>query len=155
MEYKEIILSLKNLIKDVKYDVTILSNTSAFLFGNLNNINWVGFYLTKDDGMHLGPFCGKVACMFLPYNKGVCAKCATTKEAIIVKDVHEFKGHIACDSNSNSEICIPLFINNKLYAILDIDSPIKNRFNDNDLKNLKEIVNILETEILKSQILLD
>lgn len=155
MKYDELLKVLKSLIKDNKYDVSILANTSSLLYENLDNLNWVGFYLTKDDGMHLGPFCGKPACVFLPYNKGVCAECAGKKEAIIVRDVHEFKGHIACDSASNSEICLPLFINDKLYAILDIDSPIINRFNLDDLNNLKEIVKILENELTKSKILLD
>ena len=133
----------------------MLSNTSSLLYENLGNVNWVGFYLAKADGLHLGPFCGKVACIFLPYNKGVCAACATSLKSVIVKDVHEFKGHIACDSASNSEICIPIMVNNKLYAILDIDSPIVNRFNDVDLTNLEAISSLIEKEIEKSNILLD
>lgn len=152
---KEIIPVLSSLISDNKYDVSILANTSSLLYENLGDVNWVGFYLAKDDGLHLGPFCGKPACIFLPYNKGVCAYAATTKKSVVVKDVHEFKGHIACDSASNSEICIPLFINDKLYAILDIDSPIINRFNEDDLKNLEDITNILVGEIKKTNILLD
>ena len=155
MEYKEIITVLESLIKDNKYDVSILSNTSSLLYENLGNVNWVGFYLAKEDGLHLGPFCGKVACIYLPYNKGVCAKAATTLKTVVVKDVHEFKTHIACDSASNSEICIPIIVKGKLYAILDIDSPIINRFSELDQTNLETISSLIEKEIEKSNILLD
>ena len=155
MEYKEIITVLESLIKDNKYDVSILSNTSSLLYENLGNVNWVGFYLAKEDGLHLGPFCGKVACIYLPYNKGVCAKAATTLKTVVVKDVHEFKTHIACDSASNSEICIPIIVKGKLYAILDIDSPIINRFSELDQPNLETISSLIEKEIEKSNILLD
>ena len=105
---------------------------------------WVGFYLLKDNILKLGPFQGKVACMMIPLNKGVCGYCATTKETIIVKDVHEFRGHIACDSRSLSEICVPIIINNELYGLLDIDSPITNRFSDLDKEYLEKATKIIE-----------
>ena len=87
--------------------------------------------------------------MVIPLNKGVCGFCATKRESIVVKDVHEFKGHIACDSRSQSEICIPIMIHNEFYGLLDIDSPITNRFDDNDRKNLEKLVVILQKEIEK------
>ena len=102
------------------------------------------FYLFKDGVLKLGPFQGHVACMVIPLNRGVCGACATKKETIIVSDVHEFKGHIACDSASNSEICIPIFVNNEFYGLLDIDSPNKNSFNEVDKKNLEAAIHILE-----------
>ena len=125
--YNEIISILQELIKDNEYDITILANTSALLYEKIENINWVGLYLNKNETLLLGPFQGKVACTKIPFNKGVCGKCATTLETILVPNVHEFPGHIACDSASNSEICIPIIINNKFYGLLDIDSPIINR----------------------------
>ena len=98
---------------------------------------------------------GKPACIYLPYTKGVCAEAARTLKPVLVKNVHEFKGHIACDSASNSEVVIPLIVNNKLYGVLDIDSPTLNRFNEDDLKNIASIAKVIEAEIQKSNILLD
>ena len=147
--YNEIINILPQLLKDNEYDITILANTSALLYEKIENINWVGFYLNKNETLLLGPFQGKVACTKIPFTKGVCGKCARTKETILVSNVHEFPGHIACDSASNSEICIPIIINNKFYGLLDIDSPIINRFNEDDKINLENIVQILTEEIKK------
>ena len=143
-KYEELLRQLEALIIGIDYDITILSNASALLNEYLENINWVGFYLLKDNILKLGPFQGKVACMMIPLNKGVCGYCATTKETIIVKDVHEFRGHIACDSRSLSEICVPIIINNELYGLLDIDSPITNRFSDLDKEYLEKATKIIE-----------
>ena len=148
-KYNEILQILPSLIKDNTYDITILANTSALLYEKLDNLNWVGFYLNKNETLLLGPFQGKIACTKIPFNKGVCGKCATTKETILVPNVHEFKGHIACDSASNSEICIPIIIKNKFYGLLDIDSPIINRFNSTDKTYLEEIVRIITNELEK------
>jgi GAF domain-containing protein len=147
--YNELLSQAEALVTGIDYDITILSNISALLNEYLDTINWVGFYLLKDNVLKLGPFQGKVACMVIPLNKGVCGFCATNKESIVVKDVHEFKGHIACDSRSQSEICIPIMIHNEFYGLLDIDSPITNRFDDNDRKNLEKLVVILQKEIEK------
>lgn len=148
--YNEIISILQELIKDNEYDITILANTSALLYEKIENINWVGFYLNKNETLLLGPFQGKVACTKIPFNKGVCGKCATTLETILVPNVHEFPGHIACDSASNSEICIPIIINNKFYGLLDIDSPIINRFSVIDKSNLEKLTQIITNELDKS-----
>ena len=145
--YKELLTNLEALITGIDYDITILSNASALLNEYLDNINWVGFYLYKDGKLILGPFQGKVACMIIPLNKGVCGYCATNKETIIVKNVHEFKGHIACDSASESEICVPIIINNELYGLLDIDSPTQNRFNDKDKENLEKAIEIIKKHL--------
>lgn len=147
--YKEILEMLPALIEDNNYDITILANTSALLYEKMDNVNWVGFYLNKKETLLLGPFQGKVACTKIPFSKGVCGKCATTLETILVPNVHEFPGHIACDSASNSEICIPLIINNNFYGLLDIDSPVINRFTETDKFNLEQIVKIIINELNK------
>ena len=142
--YKELKMVLKPLIENIKYEITLLSNTSALLNDYIDNINWVGFYIFKNNELILGPFQGHPACTNIPLNKGVCGKCATDKKTILVKNVHEFPTHIACDSQSNSEICIPIFKNNEFYGLLDIDSPSLNRFLDDDQKILEEIVKTIE-----------
>ncbi len=113
------------------------------------------FYLSLDNGLYLGPFMGKTACLYIEYNKGVVGTSAYLNETIVVKDVHKFKGHIACDSNSKSEICIPININNNLYAILDIDSPLLERFSENDKNNLEDIAKIIENSLASVKLLLD
>ena len=129
---------------DTEYEhMTILSNTSAIIYQLFPNINWVGFYIYKNNCLHLGPFQGKPACMKIDINNGVCGYSARNKQSIIVDNVHEFEGHIACDSNSNSELVIPIIINNKLYGVLDIDSPIFNRFSKNDLLLFESIVDYI------------
>jgi len=150
-KYKSIISELPHLICDLEYEVTILSNASALLNEHLDIINWVGFYLLKDNKLILGPFQGKPACTTIPLNKGVCGACATNEATIIVDNVHEFKGHIACDSASNSEICIPIFKVNKFYGLLDIDSPIINRFNNEDKTYLEAVVKIIEKALISAK----
>ena len=145
--YNELKKILISLIENNEYDIQILSNASAILNDYIENINWVGFYLLKDNRLILGPFQGHPACINIPLNKGVCGMCASNKETIVVENVHEFKTHIACDSASNSEICIPIFKNDNLYGLLDIDSPILNRFNEFDKTNLEQIVKIIEDVI--------
>ena len=136
--------------KDEIYeDVTVLSNTSAIIYQLFPNINWVGFYLYKNNILQLGPFQGKPACMKIPLDKGVCGYSARNKTSIIVPDVHKFEGHIACDSDSNSELVIPIIINNELYGLLDIDSTLFNRFSNDDLTLFTDIINYLITIIKK------
>ena len=133
------------LIND--YDITTLSNSSALLNMYLEDINWVGFYLLKYNQLILGPFQGKVACTNIKIGRGVCGTCIQEEKTILVPNVHEFKGHIACDSASNSEICIPIYANNKLYGLLDIDSPILNRFNDIDKINLEKLCKMINENL--------
>ena len=127
-----------------------LANCSALLFYALKDINWAGFYLTQtneDNGKEyllLGPFQGKTACIRIPSGRGVCGTALATKEVQLVKDVHEFPGHIACDSASNSEIVLPVFQNGKVVGVLDIDSPVFNRFDEEDKEGLQTLVTILE-----------
>ena len=113
----------------------------------LENINWVGFYLVKENELVLGPFKGYLPCIRIPFTKGVCGHAATTKKTVIVKNVHEFAGHIACDRATNSEIVIPILKDGQLIGVLDIDSPILNRFNEIDQKYLEKFVQILAKTI--------
>ena len=109
---------------------TDMANTSAFLFEHLPDINWVGFYLLEESSLYLGPFQGKVACTVIPLSKGVCGHSASIRKTVVVEDVHQFAGHIACDSRSNSEVVIPLIREGQLLGVLDVDSPSFNRFKD-------------------------
>ena len=127
--------------------ITVLSNTSAIINQLFPNINWVGFYLFEDGILQLGPFQGKPACMFIKLENGVCGWSARNRKSIIVDNVHEFEGHIACDSASNSELVVPIIIDDKLYGVLDIDSPLYNRFNNNDLDTMEQIVCLISKKI--------
>ena len=141
---------LKALLDDNKYRLSILSNASAYLNESIDNINWVGFYLLDKDTLYLGPFQGKPACILIPVGKGVCGDTVAKKQTIVVDNVLEYKGHIACDSNSRSEICIPLHIEGKTYGLLDIDSPIFNRFDDSLKNELIEASIIIEEALEKA-----
>ena len=122
--------------------ITNLSNASALL-NTLEDINWCGFYLKDGDVLYLGPFQGDVACTRIPLDKGVCGKAARDAKTIIVPNVNEFAGHIACSSLSKSEIVTPIIVNNEVKAVIDIDAPIYNRFNQNDQKLLEELADVL------------
>lgn len=138
---------LKTFISQEKYLITLLANSSAFFNEHLEDINWVGYYLYKDNQLILGPFQGKVACEIIPLDKGVCGYCASKKETIVVDDVHNFSAHIACDSASNSEIVLPILIDNQLFGVLDIDSPSKARFTNQDKEILEQCVLVLQEKI--------
>ncbi|HYK73687.1 MAG TPA: GAF domain-containing protein [Pseudoneobacillus sp.] len=134
---------LKALIEDEKNQIANLSNASALLNQFLDRINWVGFYLMDDKELVLGPFQGLPACVRIPVGKGVCGTAIAKRETILVEDVHQFPGHIACDAASQSEIVIPLIKNGDILGVLDIDSPEKSRFDEEDKQNLEEFVEIL------------
>lgn len=142
-------LSLISLLEDDYFEMSILANTSAFLNQILENINWVGFYILKDDYLYLGPFQGKVACTQIKVGNGVCGSAVQNRSTIVVQDVHDFPGHIACDEASNSEIVIPIYVNNKIYGVLDVDSPSKNRFTNIDKVLLEKLVKVLENQLSK------
>ena len=144
-DYKEINETLKALVKDVPYTMTNLANASALLNEKLEGINWVGFYTIKDDQLVLGPFQGKVACTMIAFGRGVCGTAVQMDSTQVVPDVHQFKGHIACDSASNSEIVIPMHRKGRVFGVLDIDSPLFNRFSEEDREGLEEFVRILES----------
>ena len=122
--YKLLITQIKSLIENEKDLIANLSNISAVLFDSLKDTNWAGFYLIKNNQLVLGPFQGKISCTRIDIGKGVCGTCVKEKKALLVNNVHSFDGHITCDSNSNSEIVLPIIINEKVIAVLDIDSPL-------------------------------
>ena len=141
--YELMLKQLQALSEGIDYQITVLSNASALLFDTLDNINWAGFYLMSNDKLLLGPFQGKPACTQIPLNRGVCGAAATTKSTQRIEDVHAFPGHIACDGASNSEIVIPLIIDGECIGVLDIDSPIKNRFDEVDQYYLEQFAVLL------------
>ena len=120
--------------------VSNLANISAIL-NEMEDINWCGFYLAKDDKLYLGPFQGELACTIIPFGKGVCGKAAVEKKTLIVDNVLEFKGHIACSSKSRSEIVTPIIKNGSVFGVIDIDSPTFSRFKEEDQKVLEKIAN--------------
>ena len=142
--YDTLIMQFEGLTYDQKYLVTLLSNSSALLMETLDDLNWAGFYLYRDGKLILGPFQGKVACEVIEMGKGVCGTAALTDQTQLVRNVHEFPGHIACDSASKSEIVIPLHVNGELLGVLDIDSPVLNRFDEIDQVNLEKIATLIE-----------
>ncbi|GAB1372262.1 GAF domain-containing protein [Candidatus Kapaibacterium sp.] len=137
------IQELIELTKDEKDFITNASNFSALIFNSLSELNWVGFYMISKGNLLLGPFQGKPACIHISMGKGVCGTSAKMRQTIIVDDVHEFPGHIACDSASNSEIVIPIIKNDKLYGVLDIDSPVKSRFSKLEQELFEKMLEIL------------
>lgn len=139
----EILLEqIKSIIdKDIPL-VSNLSNISSLLY-KLDNINWAGFYLVDQDRLYLGPFQGDVACTIIPKGKGVCGTCLERKESIIVPNVHEFKGHIACSSLSKSEIVVPVIVDDEVKLIIDIDSPIYDRFHQKELAFLESVRDLI------------
>lgn len=145
--YDDILLQLDALLEDAPTLMSQLANTSALLNVYLENINWVGFYLYQHDQLILGPFQGLPACTQIEIGKGVCGTAAKKLETIRVEDVHLFPGHIACDSASESEIVLPIIINEKLFGVLDIDAPIKNRFTEDDEIGLKKVVDLLSKKL--------
>ena len=147
--YNSILKQLEALLEGVNDNIANLSNAAALLNVYLEDINWVGFYLNKTEELVLGPFQGMPACTKIKIGNGVCGMAAKNMETQLVNDVHQFPGHIACDSASNSEIVIPMIVNNNLFGVLDIDSPIFSRFDEIDKEYLEKFTDILESNIVK------
>lgn len=141
--YKYMNVKLVGLIGDEPDWLANLSNASALLWLFIDNINWAGFYLMKNGKLVLGPFQGKPACINIELGKGVCGTAAETRKTQLVKDVHEFPGHIACDGASQSEIVVPIIVNGEVLGVLDIDSPITDRFNEEDKAGLERLTQTL------------
>ena len=135
---------LKSMIADVPHLIANLANAAALLYENLPEINWAGFYTLEGERLVLGPFQGKPACIEIPVGKGVCGTAVEQDRIQRVDDVHQFPGHIACDAASNSEIVLPIRCNGRIWGVLDIDSPVTNRFDATDEAGLSAFVNILE-----------
>lgn len=141
--YKQLILQIEHLINEDEPLLSSLSNITAVLKETFSKISWVGFYLTKENKLYLGPFQGKIACTKIDFGNGVCGTSAKMKETIIVENVDKFPGHIACDSGSKSEIVVPLIKNDKTLGVLDLDSYNFSAFNGIDKKYLNQICNLL------------
>ncbi|MDI9484340.1 MAG: GAF domain-containing protein [Bacillota bacterium] len=143
-DYSLLKRQLKSLLEGETHWLANLANTSALLFSELNDLNWVGFYLLEGTELVLGPFQGKPACVRIPLGKGVCGTAAEAGEVIVVPNVHEFPGHIVCDAASQSEIVVPMITGQgRLLGVLDVDSPVLQRFSNSDAEGLSELVEIL------------
>lgn len=145
MDYKILELTIKSIANSEDRLITKLSNISAGIYQYMDNLNWAGFYLLDETGqnLYLGPFQGKIACSNINIENGVCGKAVRTNSIQRIADVHEFEGHIACDFDSESEIVLLLRKDGKIWGVLDIDSPIKNRFSKEDedfLSNMADII---------------
>ena len=147
MDYKVLCKQLSALTQDIPYPISNLANASALLWQELDKLNWAGFYLMENGTLVLGPFQGKPACIEIPVGKGVCGTAVAEQKTQLVPDVHQFPGHIACDSASNSEIVIPIYKNGEIFGVLDIDSPYLNRFTEEDRAGLEAFVRVLEANL--------
>ena len=143
----ELINYIKIQLDDESDSLALMSNISSFIMGTIKNLNWSGFYFYKEDELILGPFQGQPACTRLSLDKGVCAKAFRDRKVTKVDDVHEFTDHIACDSASESELVIPLFKDGTVYGVLDLDSPIKNRFTNIEVEGFTKIGKLIEESI--------
>ncbi len=135
------------LAKEEPFWVPLMANVSALLYEAMEDVNWAGFYVMRDGGLVLGPFQGKPACIHIAPGRGVCGTAAAKDTPQLVRDVHLFPGHIACDAASRSEVVIPIHKEGRVAAVLDIDSPRQTRFTEEDLAGLQGIVRILEERI--------
>jgi GAF domain-containing protein len=135
--YRELAQALSGLLAGENNWIANCANFSALLFNTLPDLNWAGFYLEEGKELVLGPFQGKPACVRIPFGKGVCGSAAASRQTQRVADVHCFPGHIACDLASRSEIVIPLIVDGELRGLLDLDSPIANRFSEADQRGLE------------------
>lgn len=144
VDYEMLCAQLKSLSDGVDFEITKLANASALIYDGLSELNWAGFYLFRNGELVLGPFQGKPACTRIAMGKGVCGTAAANGRTEVVPDVHKFPGHIACDCASNSEIVIPMYRDGALYGVLDIDSPVSERFTEEDRIGLEQLVKVLE-----------
>ena len=147
VNYDTLAAQLAALTEDVPYEIANLSNASALLWDTLPDINWAGFYKMEDGVLVLYPFQGKPACIRIPVGRGVCGTAVAEVAVQLVYDVHQFPGHIACDSASNSEIVLPIHVNGQIWGVLDIDSPFIGRFTEDDRAGLQKFVAVLEKEL--------
>ena len=150
-DYQLLNAQLQALIQDVPYETANFANASALLWQALADINWAGFYFMRDGILVLGPFQGKPACTRIAVGKGVCGTAVAEDKTQLVPDVHAFPGHIACDCASNSEIVVPIHKDGAVYGVLDIDSPLFDRFSDADKTGLESFMQVLE-EMLKTAV---
>lgn len=152
-DYRELNAMLRSIIEGVPHKVANLANASALLYEKLDRLNWAGFYLVENGKLVLNAFQGKVACIEIDIGRGVCGSAVAERRTLVVPDVHKFPGHIACDGASNSEIVVPLFKGDEIFGVLDIDSPIFDRFDENDKVGLEEFALILAGELQKMNLI--
>ena len=149
VNYDMLTAQLAALTEDVPYEIANLSNASALLWEHLPDIYWAGFYKMADGILVLYPFQGKPACIRIPVGRGVCGTAVAEDKTQLVYDVHQFPGHIACDSASNCEIVIPIHVNGEIWGVLDIDSPFIGRFTEEDQTGFQQFVDVLEKNLEK------
>jgi L-methionine (R)-S-oxide reductase len=145
--YDELESQLRSLLAGERDYIANAANFASLLFYSLPDVNWAGFYFYKDRELVLGPFQGKPGCVRIAMGKGVCGTAAARRQTVLVDNVHEFPGHIACDSASNSEIVVPVIRDGCLFGVLDLDSPVFARFDDRDARGLNELVSIFVESI--------
>ncbi len=148
--YKYMIQIIKTMLEDEDDIIANLSNISAVINAYVDRLNWAGFYILKGGELVLGPFQGMPACVRIKLGKGVCGTAAIDKKVVVVPNVHEFSGHIACDSNTNSEIVVPILKNDEIFGVLDLDSPDLNRFTELDKKYLSQVGDLLSEFLSKN-----
>lgn len=146
-QFEAVLIQLEALMKDEPSATANLANASALLKHALPDTNWAGFYLFDGKELVLGPFQGLPACIRIPLSRGVCGTAAAERRTLVVGDVHAFPGHIACDAASNSEIVVPLIKNDRLLGVLDIDSPLKDRFDDEERRFLERFAALVSEAI--------
>ena len=145
-DYGTLNAQLSVLVGGVPHRIANLANAAALLYHSLDGLNWAGFYLLEGDALVLGPFQGRPACIEIPVGRGVCGTAVAEGKTQLVRDVHQFPGHIACDSASNAEIVVPIRAGGKIVGVLDLDSPHIGRFTEEDQAGLEEFARILESE---------
>ena len=148
MQYDILTEQARGILEAEPWYASAMSNLSALLMTSMDRLNWAGFYLVRNSGLTVGPFQGKPACIHIPMGRGVCGTAAMMDEIQVVTDVHLFPGHIACDSASASELVIPLIRDGSVLGVLDLDSPVTDRFSDDDLTQLKLLTDALTESIL-------
>ena len=140
--YALLAAQLESLLADERDFIANAAQFSAFLYHQIDDLNWAGFYLNRNQELVLGPFQGQIACVRIPFGRGVCGAAAATEQTQRVEDVHAFAGHIACDSASNSELVVPLIKDGRLIGVLDLDSPSVGRFSENDQQGIEALAAI-------------
>ena len=148
--YTNLLETATILSQDKPNQLALLANMASLIYNEIPNLNWVGFYLLKEDTLYLGPFMGKPATTSIPLTRGVCGEAARKQRVVNVPDVHAHPDHIACDANSNSELVIPLIVNNQLMGVLDIDSPVYARFDTQLQEALERIASIIVLSVDKT-----
>lgn len=149
-QYAYLPQQIRALTEGIPYKIANLANASAAIWEAMPDINWAGFYTMEDGKLVLGPFQGKAACIVIPVGRGVCGTAVAQDKTQLVPDVHAFPGHIACDCASRSEIVVPLHVNGQIFGVLDIDSPIPERFTEEDRVILEECAHVLEEALEKA-----